>query len=469
MNKNKNENLKNDEEELRYSSRVHWSYGIGGFLTNFTTTALGVRLTYFYIEEIGLTVLLFGIANILLGFWNMINDPLMGYLSDGKYNFQKKWGRRFPWFVPAALGCGVFYMLTFAVPFQAMIGIFLWLIIMTFSYELTYTTWNTNYIALYPEKFRSEKERTKVAGINTATGQLGVAFGILLPPLLITPGNIGSYLITAFIIMTINIVFALIMIPGMREGEELREKKVELEETEYNFGNFIGSLKYVGKQKNLGIYLFAYLAHQVLTFLMLAMLPFWTNNIVNFADPGTAELILAAAFLSGGLISVPFWMKIGRKFGNRKGLIYGMFATSIFFIPMLFITDLFITAITILILGFGIGAMWTLMYPGFSDVLDENVLITGQRREGTYNGVRMFIGRFGSVLQGLAITIVFSLTGYVEGAASQTPFALYGIRILMAFIPMMFYLVAALILWKFSDLSKDKVKEIKHELNLKGI
>jgi Na+/melibiose symporter-like transporter len=468
MNRNKKKNSKTEEEKFAYSSGVHWSYGIGGFLTNFTTTALGVRLTYFYINEIGLAVILYGIANILLGFWNMINDPLMGYLSDGKYNFQKKWGRRFPWFVPTAIGCGVFYMLIFLVPFNAMIGMFIWLIIMSFSYELTYTTWNANYIALYPEKFRSEKERTKVAGINTATGQLGVAFGILLPPLLITEGQLDSYIITAVIIMLINIVFAILMIPGMREGKELRSKKIELQETEHNIKNFFESLKYVAKQKNLGIYLFAYLAHQVLTFLMLAMLPFWTNYLVDSIDASTAELILAAAFLLGGLISVPFWMKIGRKYGNRKGLFYGMFATSLFFIPMMFISNLIVTAITILILGFGIGAMWTLMYPGFSDVLDENVLITEQRREGTYNGVRMFIGRFGSVLQGMAITLVFTFTGFVEGSPTQTPLAIFGIRILMALIPMLFYFVASIMIWKFSDLSKEKVSKIKEELNIKG-
>ena len=468
MNEKNKEIKKVNEEELKYSSRTHWSYGIGGFLTNFTTTALGVRLAYFYINEIGLTVILFGLANVLLGFWNMINDPIMGYLSDGKYDFQKKWGRRFPWFVPSAIGCGVFYMLTFLVPIQAILGIFIWLIIMTFSYELTYTTWNTNYIALYPEKFRSEKERIKVGGINTVMGQFGVAFGILLPPILITRGEIGTYFTTAFIIMFINILFALLMIPGMREGEELKTRKTELEETEHNFKSFLESLKYVVKQKNLAVYLFAHLAHQVLTFLMLAMLPFWTGYIVNFSDPGTAELILAAAFLLGGLISVPFWMKIGRKFGNRKGLLYGMFATSLFFIPMMFISDLLITAITILVLGFGIGAFWTLMYPAFSDVLDENVHLTGKRREGTYNGVRMFIGRFGSVLQGLAITIVFILTGYVAKAAEQTPLALFGIRTLMSLIPMIFYFTASILLWKFSDLNKEKVKKIKHELNLKG-
>jgi len=145
--------------------------------------------------------------------------------------------------------------------------------------------------------------------------------------------------------------------------------------------------------------------------------------------------------------------------GNRKGLIYGMFITSLIFIPMLFISNLLLTIINVIFLGFGIGAFWTLMYPAFSDVLDENVLLTRRRREGTYNGIRMFFGRFAAVLTGILIPLIHVLTNYQEGALTQPPLAVFGIRITMVLIPMVFYLISSILLWRFYDLTQQKVKE----------
>jgi len=173
------------DDDVKYSSATHWSYGLGGFFTNFINVAMGVRLIFFYENILLLEIVLIGIALIILGFWNMINDPLMGYFSDKTYRFTERWGRRFPWFVPSAILCCITYIFVFAVPFRDQLGMFLWLVIISCIYELFYTTWNTNYVALFPEKFRSERERTKVGGRLTILSQLGVALGILIPPLLI--------------------------------------------------------------------------------------------------------------------------------------------------------------------------------------------------------------------------------------------------------------------------------------------
>ena len=80
--KSKNGAKDEDLEDINYSSAIHWSYGIGGFFTNFIAIALGVRVIFFYENVLFLDILLIGIALVILGFWNMINDPLMGYLSD---------------------------------------------------------------------------------------------------------------------------------------------------------------------------------------------------------------------------------------------------------------------------------------------------------------------------------------------------------------------------------------------------
>lgn len=453
-------------EEVKYSTGTHISYGLGGFLTNFVYAAMTVRIIFFYENILFLDIILIGIAFSIFGVWNAINDPLVGYISDKDNRFTKKYGRRMPWFLLSAIPCCVLYLLIFTVPFTNVWGMFIWLIITICLFELAYSTWCTNYIALYPEKFRSHKERTKVAGINTITGQFGIALGILIPPLIIISDDLDSYITAAFVVMMISLVVALLMIPGMREDEELRSLEMSLEEEEKE--SFIKTFKSAIKQRNFLIFLFVFLAHQVLTFMMLASLPFWTVYIVESDNPTGTETILAATFLIGGLVSVPMWIWIGRKYGNRKGFMYGTLLTTIFFTPLLFLSELFLTIIVIALLGMSISAVWTLLYPCFSDVVDENILAANKRQEGMYNGIRMFVGRMGYVIQAISFALVHELTYYQPGATSQAPPALWGIRVLMALIPMVFNFAAFIALWKFYDLTPSKVSDIQETLKVRG-
>ncbi|TFG14959.1 MAG: MFS transporter [Promethearchaeota archaeon] len=453
-------------EEIKYSSNTHLSYGLGGFLTNFMYAAMTVRIIFFYENILFLDIVLIGIAFSIFGIWNAINDPLIGYISDKKTRFTERYGRRLPWFLASAIPCCLFYLLIFTVPFSDTLSMFLWLILTICLFELAYSTWCTNYIALFPEKFRSHKERTKVAGINTITGQFGIALGILIPPLIIISDNLESYVNAAFVVMLISLIIALLMIPGMREDEELRSLELKLAEQEKE--SFIKTFKFAIKQKNLVIFLFAFLAHQILTFMMLASIPFWTVYILRSDNPTGTETILAAVFLVAGLVSVPLWIKIGRSYGNRKGFMCGTILTTIFFIPLLFLSDLLFTIITIALLGLSISAVWTLLYPCFSDVVDESILVSNKRQEGMYNGIRMFIGRMGYVIQAISFAVVHEMTYYQPGAETQAPPALWGIRVLMALIPMIFNFAAFLALWKFYDLSPQKVKNIQETLKVRG-
>jgi GPH family glycoside/pentoside/hexuronide:cation symporter len=425
---------------------------------------MAVRIIFFYENVLRLNIVLIGMVFVIFGFWNMINDPIIGYLSDKNYCFTEKWGRRFPWYITTVFPSCILYLLIFVVPFPDTFGMFLWLLIILCAFEFAFSAWNTTYLALFPEKFRSNKERIKIGGYSTVLGQIGLALGILLPPLLIEPENLESYILAALMVMIISIIIASLMIPGMHEAKGFKVDNYRSFESE----SFIKVLRTSLKQKNFGIYLFVYLAHSVLTVMMLASIPFWTVYIIASENPTTIEIFLAGIFLLGGTVSVPFWVKIGRRFGNRKGFMYGTFLTSIFFIPLLFLTNLMLILIVIGLLGAGIGAIWTLIHPCFSDVIDESILLTNKRQEAFYTGIRTFVGRFAIVIQGIAFALVHTLTYFQPGAEIQAPLAMWGIRVLMALIPMIFYFIAFIVMWRIYDLTPEKVHENQNLLKKKG-
>jgi GPH family glycoside/pentoside/hexuronide:cation symporter len=147
----------------------------------------------------------------------------------------------------------------------------------------------------------------------------------------------------------------------------------------------------------------------------------------------------------------------------------GTGGTATFLILTLFIWDFPMVVLGFLLIGFSMGATWSLIYATFSDVIDEIVIKTGKREEGIYYGFRTFIGRFSIVIQALTFGIIHPLTSFNPLASSQTILAQWGISIGMFAIPAIFYFIGFLFMWRIYDLKPSKVllnKQKLVELNL---
>ncbi len=459
--------------EMKTSTKIRVSYGIGGFLDNFVLAAFTVRIVDFYENELLLAITLVGIALSIYGFWNMINDPLIGYLSDKSTRFIKKWGRRYPWYVIGALSYTWVYLLVFVVPVRTQIGMFLWLLITILSFEGLFTLWQANYLALFPDKFRSQEERTSAGMWNTIWGVIGIALGVLLPPLFIEYGKPETVILAIFIVTIIAFIMAFFSLPGMKEDEELREKEFKLVSEKGESVSFIEALTTSLKDRNFIAYVITYMGHQVMTVFMLSSLPYWTKYIIGSSDP-EVETILSAFFLIFVLVGgIPLWSYVGKKVGNKRAFQYGTIVTSFLFIPLYFATDILTSALFIAIIGIGIGCIWVLMYPCFSDVIDDIVIKTGKREEGIFTGIRTFFGRIPVIIQGVLFAVVHESTGYIAGAPpgkmSQPPLALFGIRFLMVIIPMIFYFIGFLMMTLVYTLDMKKVVENKELLKQKAL
>ena len=73
-----------------------WSFGMGSYAQWFIQTAFNVWIFSFYFGAIGLPVTYILLAFIIWTFWNAINDPLVGYISD---RVRTRIGRRKPFII----------------------------------------------------------------------------------------------------------------------------------------------------------------------------------------------------------------------------------------------------------------------------------------------------------------------------------------------------------------------------------
>ena len=449
-----------------YSTRTHTSYAIGSFFDDFIITCLGIMVFKFYETEVFLPIIFITIAITIYGLWNMINDPIAGHISDKSFEFMRKRGKRFTWFLIASIPCSLMFMLIFLPPMTNEISLFFWLIVTLCVFDTLFSFMMINWQKIFPDKFRSQKERTKVGGIQIFFSLIGLLLGMILPILFITSGdpgtNVGSYFFVGFLVSVICIIAVIFMMFGMREDKEMIDRTFRISENQGEKESFIPKLKFALKQKNFVAYLMAYLAQTTVMVLMLASVPYWSQYVVKVSEFDI--LIALFAFLLSSVCSAPFWIKIARKYGNRIGYMCGTGGTTIFLVITMFIWSFPLVIIGFILIGISMGATWSLIYVMFSDVIDEIVLKTGKREEGVYYGFRTFFGRLSIVIQALTFGIIHPLTNFNPRVSQQPIEAQWGIIFGMFAIPALLYFIGFLFMWKICDLKPEKVQDIKNQL-----
>ncbi|MHA1659500.1 MAG: MFS transporter [Promethearchaeota archaeon] len=459
--------MESNDLGLKHSKKVMGSYGFAKFIEEFLAIAFGAYGFFFYESEIGLNIWLTSLGYILFAVWNAINDPLMGYLTNRPFKFTQKWGRRFPWIIMSGIPWIICYVLIFTPPsVDPQSGswlLFGWLVFSTCLFDTFGSIFVVNFTSLFPDKFRSIKERRIASGASTPVGIVGIALGSMLPPLFITFGDLQSYIIQGGVVVITLFIALLLAVPGCRDDQENVDLYLAKYQEEPEKESFYRIFKFSLTHKNFMALIFCYILYQFLTISMTASIPYIVRFILNM-DADAITLIMAG-FLIGALISIYFWIKLANKTNNNRiVLIIAGFALVITTIPLIFIEDYLTIIVLMIIWGMALGGFWTILIPTFADVIDESVVMIKKREEGIYNGLLAFFGRFAIVLQAISFAIIHTLTGFKEGAIYQTQLAVQGIHIHLALLPAIAMLIGVLVFWKFYDLTPDKITIIKKEL-----
>lgn len=449
----------------KYSTGTHLSYGVARLVKQFLETAFTVRVFYYFENEILLPVLLVGIAYVLYGLWNMINDPLLGYFCDNTSFFLNRGGKRFPWIMIGILINIVFYLIIF-IPFDTNVAsnpwpVFVFFLVSICAFDGFFTLWTVNYFSLFPVKFRSNNERRIVNGMQTIFAQLGLFLGVILPPLFIEYGNKQSYFTAALVVGLVTLIFVVLSIKGVREDKELINFYIHLE-TEQQNESFFKNIKIALKQKNYMAHVISATLFNGFSIVALASVPYMVHFI--FGLPADDEIILEVGLLLSGLLSVPIWTKLIKKSGTRKINIIGFFSCMIVVFFIFFAQDITYATIIMIIIGACVGSLWVAGALILSDVVDEIALKNKKRKEGIYYGFVNFFGRLEIVIQSLVFTAIHILFGFEAGAPTQNALAILGLRIQIAIFPMIFMLLGGLIFWKWYDLTPEHSKKIQEQL-----
>jgi GPH family glycoside/pentoside/hexuronide:cation symporter len=462
--------MENQDIEIMHSKTNMVSFGFSALSREFLLMAFNTFVFFYYEAELGLNVWYIMLALIFFAIYNAINDPLIGYLTNRPFKFTKRWGRRFPWMIIGGIPLGFSYFLIFSPPkVDPQSGpwvLFAWLLLATCLFDTCNTIFYVNFQAFFADKFRSVSERRTATGIQMILGILGVALGAMIPPLLINFGDLQSYAIQGLVVFLFGFITMILAIPGLREDRKVIDRYLATYDKEVKRESFIKSLKNAFKQKSFIAFIVLYTMYQTLVVSMTASLPYVVRFILKMEARATT--LIMAALLIGSIVSTPLWVKLAHKINdNRKVILISGLLMGACTAPLIFVESYVLILIIMVFWGVSLGGFAAMILPIMGDIIDESVVRLEKREEGTLSGIEQFFGRLGIIIQALSFAIAHTLTGFVEGAETQSDLAIWGIHVHLALIPMIGILFGSFIFWKLYDLKPDKVSE--NQLRIKQL
>jgi sugar (glycoside-pentoside-hexuronide) transporter len=422
-------------EDPRLNPARKTVYAMGDFTVNTVLVSLSmIYVTYFLTQIVGLRPELAGGVQLIARSVDAFTDPAMGRLSD-----LCKWklGRRRPFFLLGAIPFGLFFALLWVdVAGWSQGGMFAYYTAVYIALSLSMTVLSVPYLALQPEMAIGYDARTSLNTYRNAGSIIGVLAAVSFRPVAnaLGGGPEGFALAgVAFGVLLAAPWFAIFAATWERPDFQARQTAM----------SFLDGARLIVKHDSFRKLTALYLCGRVSMDLVGAMLIlYFTLWIGRSEDFETMMLV----FMVSVLFWLPIWLRVSHHLEKSTTFIFG---TSIWIagnLVFLFATPdwprwtLFVFAPLI---ASGYALVDLMPWSMIGEVVDEDDLANGERREGVYNGFFMFLRKLaGTAAVFLALSLL-GLLGYTQGS-EQPESAITAIRWLTSIGPAFFL---ALSIW----------------------
>ncbi len=442
-----------------------------GFGAGDVGAAIVTQVTGFFLAAFLLDVALLrpgAIALILLisNLMDAVTDPIVGNLSDST---RTRWGRRRPWLLFGAVPFGLVFFMQWVVPPLGETGLFIYYLAIAILLRVAFTVVNVPYTALTPEITQDYDERTSLTGFRFAFSIAGGLIAVLAFPTMIgLLGNtVTSYAISGGLLGLFVVASPLVTFTTTREKPVFSEINQQQAEAGERVGFFAG-LRIAFQNRAflfvVGIYLCSWLVVQFVQANLLLYLRYWVGDDTLFQP-----FVLVLQVTSFSFLVV--WSWVSRKLSKRTAYFIGsavffVITVAIFFVPQ------GVAPWILYIIAFlgGIGVSMALLIPWsmLPDVVDHDELTTGERREGVYYGLFVFVQKIGLSLALAGSTWLLGLAGYINPAeanavAEQPAAVLTVLRLSVSVLPLAL-IILSLPLAYFYPITRGVFQEMRQEL-----
>ena len=420
-------------EDPRLTPARKFVYASGDFTVNTALASMTlIYVTYFLIQVAGLRPELAGVVQLVGRTIDAFADPAMGRLSD---LCRWRWGRRRPFFLIGALPFGLAFAALWIVPPGAtQTELFVYYTAWYVLHSLSMTVLSVPYLALQPEMARGYDARTSLNTWRNLGAVLGILAAIAIRPVAALFGGGAEGLAAAGALYGLVLALPWLAVHAATwERPEFRTREASLP--------FSDGLRILARQRSfrrlMGIYLGGRIAMDIVGMMLIV---YFTHLIGRTHDFELAMMLFIAAIL----VALPVWLRIAPRFEKTTLFAVGGIWWLVSF-ALLLVADASWPRWTIIAIaplgGFGYALVDLMPWSMLGEVVDEDDLETGERREGVYNGFFMFLRKLaGAVAVWLAATLL-GAAGYEQGR-EQDETARVAIRLLTAVAPAVFLVIS---------------------------
>ena len=420
---------------------------------------------------------LVGTVLMLSRLFDAFTDPLFGWLSD---NTRSRWGRRRPYILFGSIAAGIALPCLFlasknwdtSAPWQHN-HLFWFMLITMCLYAPIISLYNMPYSSLGSELTPNYHERTvvmgykaiiqKISGIflaaswwfanlsifnDPATGRTDVLRGVQWAAALAGLIMIGAGFANFF------------CVKERYYAKAARQPKTRFWAT---LGQTFRSRPFV-----------VLLAIGAVYIIPTTMLGGFSRYVGTYYVFGGSQAMMSKFYLYGsigyfawGVIGVFTAGWIAKHYGKRKGLLFTLVTGILAFGSSWWMYtpgNGWMTVLNTSLTGFTSTGLWVVLPSMCVDVVDDDELRSGQRREGAFTSWYSWVSKAGMAFSFWASGQLLEIVGYkAELEANQTPEAIWWMRFLFAVIPVVALLIAAGLL-AFYPLSHARMETIRREL-----
>ena len=437
------------------------NYGLGSFGLQLTTGLFAAWTLTFYIKIVKIDPLLWALAWIVYLVWNAVNDPLFGFFSD---NTRTKYGRRIPFIMVCGPLMAVSFVLLYLTPTDSEQWVyFIWLLVTLIAYDSFFTIVGLCFNSLMSELSIEPDERAKMNLFASIGGGLGISITYALPILFIQnvqpySQNRPAFLMIVVVLAMLSVAFLSFTAFGIKERPEL------MPEEEENLGLW-QSTKTTLRNKSFLIFAVFNFMMTFVVISVMSILPFYIQDVLHVSAESPLGSLPLLLYLGFSLLGLPVGILMNQRFGNKHSILYLSSVVITGFIMVTFANDIIIASISFAIIGFGFSGQTVLVYTLLADLIDQDELETGVRREGMYFGTDALITKPAQSVAAAIAGLVFYLTLYNQdlgSGESQPASAIFGIKLLVGLIPAIFIIIGMIVLWFYPlNPKSEEYKEMK--------
>lgn len=435
-------------------------YGIGDMGAGTIWGLTGGFLMVYMTDTVGISAALLGTLFLAARLFDGVSDAFMGTLID---NTHTKIGKARPWFLASILPLVVCTILLFNIPSSfSVTGKSIYFFVMYFVVTVVFYTINNVSYNSFPALVTDKTEdRIGMALFRYVSSiSTGLVVSVITIPLLKRLGGLNNQAAWSKVVLLYCLIgLVALTITGFSVKEIITAKKAKIEANKEDSIPFYKAFKYTFSNKYFLIMITDSIMMMTRMGVAGAGIYYAQYNLGNADLVGVMSIASLLPMIVGMLISAPFLT----KFGMQKSRIIGS-SISLFggILAALFGNNFSMLLLGNALIAFGIGPSSASNSALLAHVVDYGEWKNKAKLAGTIFSCNSVGTKLGTGIGSAIVGWGLATGGYMAGSPSQSASALFAIKAVCLYIPVVL-LTVGLILNCFLDIEK-KIPEIKKEL-----